>query len=136
MVGPQILNQDMPGFPTSTLTTPLTLNFDNAPLGLNTAWAGMPYKVYANGALIKEGVMDDSGAVELNHSPAIQKYKVVLANGVVYDIPVVDTYRNAKEGPLAASGIFKGESKQGSSASRNDYVASLKALVNVVKDVT
>ncbi|WP_052162442.1 type VI secretion system Vgr family protein [Aquabacterium sp. NJ1] len=130
MVGPQILNQDMPGFPTSTLTTPLTLTFDSAPFGQMSGWAGMPYKVFANGAMIKQDVLDASGSIELKHAPAIERYKVVLANGMTYDIPVVERYRNTAEGPLAAMGVFKGEDKQSSSASRSEYQSALNALVN------
>ncbi len=126
----------MPGFPTSTLTTPFTLTFDNTPFGQKSGWAGMPYKVFANGAMVNEGVLDEAGSIQLMHSPAIEQYKVVMANGVTYDIPVVDTYRNPTEGPLAASGVFKGDAKQGSSTSRSEYQDALKARVNTVPHAT
>jgi hypothetical protein len=65
------------------------------------------------------------------HSPAIQEYRVELANGMKYNIPVVDAFRNAQEGPLAAKGVFKGEAVQGAKASRTEYLDALKALVNL-----
>jgi type VI secretion system secreted protein VgrG len=55
-VGPVRINQDMPSFPKETLTTPMMLKFDHAPAGMKTSWAGMPFKLYADGAMIKQGM--------------------------------------------------------------------------------
>ncbi|MEO6855509.1 MAG: DUF2345 domain-containing protein, partial [Rhodoferax sp.] len=128
--GPGRINPSMPSFPKGSFVVPMNLTFDNSPMGMNTAWAGMPYKVYANGAVVKQGVMDETGAIELMHSPAIQHYQVELSNGMKYEIPVVDGFRSPEEGPLAAKGIFKGEDKQSSKASRTEYHDALKAAVN------
>jgi uncharacterized protein (DUF2345 family) len=133
MVGPQRLSQDMPGFPTSTLTTPFTISFDSTPFGQKSGWAGMPYKVFANGAMVSEGVLDEAGDIHLKHAPAIEQYKVVMANGMTYEIPVVNEYRNSKEGPLAASGVFKGDTKQGASEARGEYQEALNARVNTTR---
>ena len=62
------------------------------------------------------------------HSPAIQSYRVELANGMKYEMPVVDNYRNGVEGPLASQGIFKGESSASGSGSRTAYVDALKGI--------
>jgi type VI secretion system secreted protein VgrG len=131
MSGPARITPDMPDFPKSSFVVPMTLSFVNAPLGANSAWKGMPYKVYANGAMVKQGVLDETGDLALMHSPAIQEYRVELANGMKYNIPVVDAFRNAQEGPLAAKGVFKGEAGQGAKASRTEYLDALKALVNL-----
>jgi type VI secretion system secreted protein VgrG len=108
-VGPQRLNQDMPSFPKSTLTIPMRFNFDHAPAGLKTAWAGMPFKLYADGAMIKQDVLDESGVLQFMHSPLVKAYKLELANGVRYDLPIVDSYRNAEEGGPANQGYLKHE---------------------------
>ena len=107
--GPERLNQDMPSFPTGTLTVPLSLKFDHAPAGAKSGWAGMPYKVYADGALIKQDVLDDSGSILVMHSPAVQNYRVEMANGTRYDMPIVDTYRNEQQGDTANKGYLKHE---------------------------
>jgi len=131
MTGPARMTPAMPDFPQSSFVVPMTLSFVNAPLGANSAWRGMPYKVYANGAMVKQGVLDDTGNLDLMHSPAIQEYRVELANGMKYNIPVVDAFRNAQEGPLAAKGVFKGEAGQGAKPSRTEYLDALKASVNL-----
>jgi type VI secretion system secreted protein VgrG len=108
-VGPASLNQDMPEFPRGTLVVPMMLTFDNAPAGVKSGWAGMPYKLFADGALVKQDVLDDAGAVLVMHSPTVQGYRIEMANGVRYEVPVVDSYRNAKQGALANKGFLKHE---------------------------
>jgi type VI secretion system secreted protein VgrG len=105
--GPQRMTQAMPDFPKGTLQFPLTLKFDNTPAGTGTAWAGMPYKLYADGAQIKQGVLDDSGNLLVMHSPLVKGYRLELANGVRYDMPVVESYKNPKQGEPATGGFLK-----------------------------
>ena len=108
-VGPERLTQDMPSFPTGTLVVPMLFKFDNAPAGIKTSWAGMPFKLYADGAMIKQGVLNESGAVPVMHSPAVQHYKLEMANGVQYDLPLVDDFKNPEQGKPANSGFLKHE---------------------------
>lgn len=105
--GPQRMTQAMPDFPKGTLQFPLTLKFDNTPAGTGTAWAGMPYKLYADGAQIKQGVLDDSGHLVVMHSPLVKGYRLEMANGVQYDMPVVESYKNPKQGEAATNGFLK-----------------------------
>jgi len=107
MVGPARITQDMPTFPTGTLVVPMALQFDNAPAGMGTSWAGMPYKLYADGAMIKQDVLDGSGTVQVMHSPVVQSYKLEMANGVQYDIPIADGYKNPEQGEPANKGYLK-----------------------------
>jgi uncharacterized protein involved in type VI secretion and phage assembly/uncharacterized protein (DUF2345 family) len=126
--GGESLNPSMPAFPKATFVVPMRLGFFNTPMGANDAWVGMPYRLYANGAMVKQGVLDETGNLDIQHSPAIQNYRVELANGMTYEIPVVDSYRNGIEGPLANQGIYKGDEKSRSTASRTAYADALKGL--------
>jgi len=107
MVGPSKMNPDHPAFPKSEIYTPLRVDFDHAPKGMQSSWAGMPYKIYADGAQIETGVLDAEGGLFVKHSPVTRSYVVEMANGSRYEIPVVDEYTNAQEGKLAAQGFMK-----------------------------
>ena len=67
----------------------------------------MPYKIYADGAILKQGVFDKSGILHIMHSPLVQRYKIELANGVIYDMPMVDQYANIEQGSAASEGYLK-----------------------------
>ena len=69
----------------------------------------MPYKLYADGALIKQDVLDDSGTVQVPHSPVVKLYKLEMANGVEYKMPMVSEYSNPKQGDPANKGFLKHE---------------------------
>jgi type VI secretion system secreted protein VgrG len=137
MVGPDRMNADHPAFPKSEFFTPLRVNFDHAPHGVQSSWAGMPYKVFADGAQIEMGVLDQSGGLLLKHSPVTRRYVVEMANGVRYELPVVDQYTNPAQGRLAAQGFMKHEpgspaadtgATRAGSTTRERYARSLKGL--------
>jgi type VI secretion system secreted protein VgrG len=123
--GPDQMSPSMPTFPKGSLVAPFTVNFTHSPLGMNRGWAGMPYKLFADGAMVKEGVIDDAGSLVIDHSPAIQQYRVELANGVNYAIPIVDEYRNPAQGKLANLGFHRHErgSANETGATRNASTA-------------
>jgi type VI secretion system secreted protein VgrG len=108
-LGPRLVNQALPEFPKSILKGLLTLKFDHAPAGQGSAWAGMPYKLYADGALIKQDVLDDTGTVTVPHTAAVKLYKLEMANGAIYKMPMVAEYTNPKEGDPANKGFLKHE---------------------------
>jgi type VI secretion system secreted protein VgrG len=87
----------------------LVILIDQSPMGKQSSWVGMPYKLYANGALKKEDVIDDTGRILVEHDLAVQKYKLELANGEQYDIPVVTKYTNPPQGEAANLGFHKYE---------------------------
>lgn len=106
MVGPSKMNPDHPAFPTSDLKVPLVVNFDHAPQGMQSSWAGMPYKVYADGAQVDAGVLGETGELLIKHSPVTRRYLVEMANGTRYELPVVDEYTNPEQGKLATQGFM------------------------------
>lgn len=105
--GPERMNASHPAFPKSLPTQPLIFNVDQAPQGLGTGWAGMPYKLFADGAVVKEGVLEKGMPLSVDHVVPTQKYKLELANGLVYEVPVVSDYSNPAQGEPANLGFLK-----------------------------
>lgn len=67
----------------------------------------MPYKLYADGALIREGVLDEKGTLNLDHEIPTKKYTMELANGMRYNIPVPNDYTNDVQGNPANRGFLR-----------------------------
>jgi type VI secretion system secreted protein VgrG len=65
----------------------------------------MPYTLYADGAELKQGVLDASGQLLIDHQVVTRGYRLVMANGVTYQIPVPTDYRNAGQAELANRGL-------------------------------
>ncbi|QLI83308.1 type VI secretion system tip protein VgrG [Chitinibacter fontanus] len=105
--GPDQMTAQHPAFPNSMPKQRLTLNLQQAPNAQGFGWAGMPYRLFADGAQIKEGVLDESGHLPIEHEIVTQHYKLELANGVNYQIPVPTEYRNSEQGVLANQGFQK-----------------------------
>ncbi|MBB5547005.1 type VI secretion system tip protein VgrG [Paraburkholderia fungorum] len=86
-------------------TRRLALNTMASPSATNVVPAGMPYKLYADGALIKQGVFDNTGQLPIDHHVTTQKYTLEMASGVKHEIPVPADYRDAGNGALANQGF-------------------------------
>ncbi|WP_042591958.1 hypothetical protein [Ralstonia solanacearum] len=78
----------------------------------------MPYKLFSDGALVKQGVIDASGQLPVDHHPGTQQYSLQLANGVAHDIPVPAEYRSAVNGELANQGFHFHEDGESSATDR------------------
>ena len=65
----------------------------------------MPYTLYADGAVLKQGVLDKTGQLSIDHQVVTQGYRLVMANDVTYQIPVPTEYRNAEQAELANRGL-------------------------------
>jgi type VI secretion system secreted protein VgrG len=102
-------------------TVPLTLNTAPSPAARRITRAGMPYELFAGGARTKQGVLDETGLLQIDHHPTTQRYTLKLANGVSYTIPVAEQYRgSADNGALANQGIPFHEGKSDKSATAVD----------------
>ncbi|WP_322048149.1 type VI secretion system Vgr family protein [Paraburkholderia sp. J67] len=86
-------------------TRRLALNTMASPSATNVVPIGMPYKLYADGALVKQGVFDRTGQLPIDHQVTTQKYTLELANGDKHEIPVPGDYRDAANGTLANQGF-------------------------------
>ena len=65
----------------------------------------MPYTLYADGALLKQGVLDERGQISVDHQVVTRSYKLEMANGVSYQIPVAEAYSRPEQGELANRGF-------------------------------
>ena len=65
----------------------------------------MPYTLYADGAELKKGVLDKTGQLSIDHQVVTRGYRLEMANGVAYQIPVPTEYRNAEQAELANRGL-------------------------------
>ncbi|MDR5751498.1 DUF2345 domain-containing protein, partial [Caballeronia sp. LZ024] len=93
-------------------TVPLTLNTAASPSSRAAIPAGMPYKLFAGGALAKQGIFDETGLLQVDHHPTTQQYTLELASGVTHTIPVAKAYRgNTANGDLANQGFHFHESQ-------------------------
>jgi type VI secretion system secreted protein VgrG len=94
-----------PDFPQSLSKQRLRLSVPRTPNAPGKGWAGMPYTLYADGAVLTQGVLDQSGQLLIDHQVVTRQYRLEMANGVSYQIPVPTDYRNPEQGLLANEGL-------------------------------
>lgn len=102
--GPTSMDVTNPAFK-DLPTRRLMLNTMASPSATGVVPVGMPYKLYADGALVKQGVFDKTGQLPIDHQVTTQKYTLEMANGVRHEIPVPGEYRDAANGKLANQGF-------------------------------
>ncbi|RDS78709.1 DUF2345 domain-containing protein, partial [Dyella monticola] len=89
---------------------PLVLNLGASPASMDNLPQGMPYTLFADGMPLKQDVFDGTGLIPLNHQSGTQAYRVELANGVTYHIPVAEIFRSeAANGERANQGFHHHE---------------------------
>ncbi len=119
-------------------TVPLTLNTLHSPTARANTRAGMAYELFAGGTLAKQGVLDKTGLLQIDHHPTTQQYTLKLSNGDSYTIPVAEQYRgNADNGALANQGIPFHQGKPGTDAAavdRAEHRTTYSKLLNLVTD--
>ncbi|MFZ4833279.1 type VI secretion system Vgr family protein [Rouxiella sp. Mn2063] len=105
--GPASMKADHPEYPPLQIHARQSLRFSvpQSPNASGSSWAGMPYSLYADGALLTQGVLDKRGQIDVDHQVVTQAYKLVMANGASYHIPVASAYRNTEQGELANRGL-------------------------------
>lgn len=105
--GPASMSATHPDYPQSLSTQRLRFNLAQAPNASNRGPAGQPYTLYADGAVLKKGVLDETGQVLIEHAVVTRHYQVQLGNGVRFEVPVPTNYRNADQARLANRGLQK-----------------------------
>ncbi|MFM0366229.1 type VI secretion system Vgr family protein [Paraburkholderia sediminicola] len=104
-------------------TQRLMLNTVASPSATSVAPAGMPYKLFADGVLVKQGVFDSTGQLPIDHHVTTQKYTLEMANGDKHEIPVPGEYRDPANGALANQGFQFHQGLAGSDATPSDRAA-------------
>jgi len=99
---------------------PLLLNAAASPASRSAIPVGMPYRLLVDGVQVKQGVMEESGQIPVDHYRGAQFYRIELANGVSYHIPLTEAFRGEPgNGQLANQGFhFHEEGKQGEGVDR------------------
>jgi len=135
--GPTRMDVTSPSFKDMP-TQRLMINTIASPSATSVIPEGMPYKLFADGALVKQGVIDSTGQVPIDHHVTTQQYRLELANGVTHEVPVPADYRgDAANGTLANQGFQFHESMPGSkfaSADRAVHRQAYNDLLNPSSD--
>lgn len=136
--GPTRMDVNHPDFKDMP-TKRLTLKLHASPDAPNSVPAGMPYKLFADGALVKQGVLDRTGYLPIDHHATTQTYRLEMANGTTHEIPVPGEYRgDASNGRLANQGFQFHESSGGGDSPSEDrarHRSSYNDLLNPPSDV-
>ncbi len=99
--------------------TPLTFLTGASTASRAAIPASVPYSLFADSTLVKQGVMDDTGMIQVHHHCTTQQYTIKLANGASYAIPVAEQYAgNADNGAFANGSLdfHEGQPDAGSRA--------------------
>ena len=137
-MGPASMTASHPEYPQSQFKQSLRFSVPQTPNASSQGWAGMPYTLYADGAVLKQGVLDKSGQVLIDHEVVTQQYRMELANGVNYQIPVPTDYRNAEQAPLANGGMHnhlsRADTEVSQPTSHTDHRALYAAVMSPISD--
>ncbi|AWG27608.1 type VI secretion system Vgr family protein [Burkholderia cenocepacia] len=128
--------QISPALPNSLPAERLMLNLGASPSALAAIPQDVPYKLYAQGALVAQGVTDATGRIAVDHRPGTQSYRVEFANGVAYHIPVSEDFRgDVTNGQLANQGFhFFEQGAGGDGADRAAHRLHYYRLMNPETD--
>ncbi|WP_414449329.1 type VI secretion system Vgr family protein [Burkholderia sp. 22PA0099] len=110
----------------------LVLNLAASPSAMAAIPQDVPYKLYAQGALVTQGITDATGRIVIDHRPGTQSYRLEFANGVAYDIPVGEAFRgDAANGQLANQGFhFFEQGENGDGTDRAAHRLQYYRLLN------
>ncbi|WP_301288212.1 type VI secretion system Vgr family protein [Ralstonia chuxiongensis] len=111
---------------------PMFLDTKSSPASRAAILVGMPYQLFVDGTPVKQGVMDASGYIPVEHREGTQSYRVELANGVTYNIPVSDEFQgDPGNGLLANQGFhFHEEGAQGTGVDRAVHRQTYQRLLD------
>ncbi|MDZ5432118.1 type VI secretion system tip protein VgrG, partial [Pseudomonas fluorescens] len=130
--GPASMTATHPDYPQSLSKQVLRFSLPQAANAHRQAWAGMPYRLYADGAELQRGVLDASGQLLIDHQVVTRGYRLVMANGVTHHIPVPTEYRNAEQAPLANRGLHNHPSQVDAEMSQPNSHTDHRALYDAL----
>ncbi|MBV7584602.1 type VI secretion system tip protein VgrG [Pseudomonas sp. PDM33] len=105
--GPASMPATHPQYPKLEAAQRLRLRVPQAPNAPQMAWAGMPYTLYADGQVVQKGVLDETGYLSFDHQVITRSYRLVMANGVGYQLPIPDEYSKPEQGGMANRGLHR-----------------------------
>ncbi|WP_426114515.1 type VI secretion system Vgr family protein [Pseudomonas sp. DSP3-2-2] len=119
---PQLLSSE------SLSSQVLRFKVPQTPNASGKGWAGMPYTLYADGATLQQGVLDNTGQLKIDHQVVTRQYVVELSNGVKFEVPIPGEYSNPEHGQLANLGLRKHISQTDAGVSRPASNSDHRAL--------
>jgi type VI secretion system secreted protein VgrG len=105
VTSPESMDITHQSWPQSIPKQKLRFMLGDSPSSPGRKLAGEPYKLYANGALLKRGLTDEEGGVEIDHQIATNQYRLELADGEIYEINMADEGQMTEADKLAAQGF-------------------------------
>uniref|UniRef100_UPI0010F79EC2 DUF2345 domain-containing protein n=1 Tax=Pseudomonas sp. G(2018) TaxID=2502242 RepID=UPI0010F79EC2 len=132
--GPASMTATHPDYPQSLSKQVLRFSVAQAPNTNRQVWAGMPYTLYADGGELKRGVLDACGQLLIDHQVVTRGYRLLMANGVSYQIPVPTEYRNAEQAYLANRGFHNHRSKTKAEVNQPNSHTDHRALYAAVME--
>jgi type VI secretion system secreted protein VgrG len=136
--GPASLLAAHPDYPQGLSSDVLRFSVMHPANSSGKGWAGMPYALHADGALIQRGVLGAAGQISIDHQVVTHQYEMRLANGVRFQIPVPGDYRNTAQATLANAGIHnhrsQADSKLSQPTSHTDHRALYADVTNTTRD--
>ena len=136
LVGPAKIDYASPHFPTSELVPMLSVALQShAGSGTGTSYANEPYKLFADGGLIEQGLTNDQGAVRFKHRVGVNTYRVELLNGQTFEVDALSAFSSnplQREAQQLANEGFRDEpstkpGEKGGFASEAEQRRSLRA---------
>ncbi len=133
-LGPARMTATHPAYPQSLSKQPLRFSVPQAPNASSQSWKGMPYALYAEDTLLKRGVMDGSGQLQIDHQVVTKGYRMHMANGVVFNIPVPMQYRDDEQAQMANRGLHNHRSRANPEVSQPASHKDHRALYTTLMD--
>ncbi|MFC4864985.1 DUF2345 domain-containing protein, partial [Pseudomonas sp. MAHUQ-62] len=127
--GPASMTAAHPQYPKLESAPRLRLRMPQVPNAPQATWAGMPYTLYADDAELQWGVMDESGYLALEHQVVTRNYRLELANGLSFQLPVPADYRNPEQGELANRGLHNHSATAGDDIQHTEHRLWYSALL-------
>ncbi|WP_272690369.1 type VI secretion system Vgr family protein [Providencia sp. PROV152] len=103
--GPASMDVTHPQFPQSMPKQTLRFQLSASPQSAMMSRAFEPYTLYANGALLTQGVTDEHGNIQIEHDVSIAKYRVELMDGENFDIHLQPEKDEPDEEDVAQQGF-------------------------------
>jgi type VI secretion system secreted protein VgrG len=125
--GPASMTAAHPEYPVGLSKQRLSIKVPQVANALGRGNAGMPYTLFADGAVLKQGVLDETGLLLIDHQVVTRSYRLEFSNGVKYQIPIPTRYRNAEQAQLANGGVHNHPS---TAKSHTDHRALYAAVVD------
>ncbi|MFZ1874277.1 MAG: type VI secretion system tip protein VgrG [Chania sp.] len=130
--GPENMDITHPTFPQSIPKQALRFQLGSSPQSPTKVRANEPYKLYANGALVQQGLTDADGNIEIEHQIPTQKYKLELMSGEQFNINVLNEGQGKPEDAIPRSGFraVNPGSTEDASQLGNQWRTALHNLLN------